>query len=350
MGCCKVCCIGTGVLILVIALIMSAIYVSQCVIGLGESVHVHVDSMHLTSHPTDNVLFGWEWLFGKPNDEISITISSGFCKATIEPRDIQENQVITFGENLTINTFFGRGFSFRLQELDSGFEGADDYSQPVYVAPHKLKAMREAFDNDVTDHIQLSYHVTVKGANIFQENKWLGFLAENLCINVLDFIAGPWTGKAFAVGKAVVFKSGDIARLYKAIEVPFKAGTLTKQTVFKSVLAYQLKAGAMAAVKRPLKRKMTEYVKEWVLSKTTLDETVNEIDEQIDDAVTQLKESAIYAVAGEEGVDIYRAIKEEIAEASRFLASLTDSLEFCLSEILPPSKDALYIVDITVSP
>ena len=337
-------------MILVMSLVMSCIYVSQCVIGLGESVHVHVDSLHLASHPTDNVLFGWEWLFGKPADEITVAISSGLCKASTEPRDIHEDDVITFSDNLTINTFFGQGFSFRLQEIDSGLEGDDDFSEPVYIAPHKLNAMREAFDNDVTDHIQLSYHVTVKGANIFQEVKLLGFLAENLCINVLDFIAGPWTGKALAVGKAIAFKSNDIAKLYKAISKPFKAGKLTKQTVYKAVLAYQLKAGAMASDKRPLKRKMTEYVKEWLLSKTTLDETINDINQQIDDAITGLKESAVYAAAGEDGVDLYQAINEEIAEASRFLASLTDSLEFCLSEILPPSKDALYIVDITVSP
>ena len=337
-------------MILLITLIVTCIYVSQCVTGTGDSVHVHVDSLHLASHPTDNVLFGWEWLFGKPADEISVAISSGWCKASTEPRDIHENDVITFGDDLAINTFLGQGFSFRLQEVDSGLEGSDDFSEPVYVAPHKLNAMREAFDHDITDHMQLSYHVTVKGANIFQEIKWLGFIANHLCINVLDFIAGPWTGKALAVGKAIVFKSGDIAKLYKAISVPFKAGTLTKETVFKAVLAYQLKAGLAASVKRPLKRKMAEHVKEWVLSKTTLDETIAEIDHQIDDAITEMKEGAVYAAAGEEGVNLYRAINEEIAEASRFLASLTDSLEFCLTEILPPSRNALYVVDITVSP
>ena len=72
--------------------------------------------------------------------------------------------------------------------------------------------------------------MAVKGGDIFQENRWFGFLAENLCINVLDFITGPWTSKA--IDKLVLFKSGDMARLYKTVKTQYQAGTLTKKSLF----------------------------------------------------------------------------------------------------------------------
>lgn len=329
-----------AVIVVAVGVTVLAIFINQCLVGAGDSVHVQVDSIHLSSHPTDNVLFGWESIFGKPSDEISVKIQSGFCKASNHPEEIKEGQTINFGSTLSINTFFHMGFSFWLEESDSFFEGSDDYSKTITVSGDKVDRMREAFDNGLTDNVKLDYAVTVKGANIFQENKWFGFIAENLCVSALDFLAGPWTSKA--VGKAILFKSGDMARLYKTVGKQFQQGMLTKKSLFKSLLAYQIRAGAKSAVLNPVLGNMNDLVKEWALNQTTLDEKINE-------TVTALKEGAIFAVAGQEGLDLYRDVNEELARWAGYMEKLTDSLEFCLSEVLPPSTDALYHVTLTVT-
>ena len=308
---------------------------------------MEVDSVHLSNHPTDNVLFGWEWLFGKPADEISVNIHSGMCSATTHPQDIQEDQTIKFWPALAINTFFGNGFSFRLEESDSGIEGKDDYSDPVHFKSYQLSDIRDAFDEGRVNYVQLSYAVTVKGANIFQENSWFGFIADNLCINVLDVIAGPWTGKT--IGKALLFRSGDMAKLYRAVKTQYKAGSLTKKSLFKALLTYQVKAGTKKAARKAATGLMTESVKQWALDKTQLDEKLNEISTALKDEVTEMKEDAVYAVSGEEGLNIYKEVNEEIAMLAGVMETVTDTLEFCLSEVWAPSTDALYYVNITIS-
>ena len=334
---------GGIICVLVVVLVgvpLLGIYINQCLVGAGDSLHVQVDSLQLLTHPTDNVFLGWESLFGKPADEISVKIYSGICAATNQPRDIQEGQKIKFGDSLSINTFFSTGFSFQLEEADSGFEGANDYSETISISADKLDKMREAFDNGLMDYIKLDYGVTVKGANIFQENRWFGFLAENLCVSALDFVTGPWTSKA--IGKAILFKSGDMAKLYKTVGKHYVKGDLTKGRLFKALLTYQIRAGSKAAVLNPAIRNMYELVKEWALSKTTLDE-------KLDETVTYLKEGAVFAVSGQEGLDLYREVNNEIEKWAGYMETLTDSLEFCLSEVLPPSRDALYHISLTVT-
>ena len=314
------------------------IWINQCIVGAGDSLHVQTDTIHLMSRPTDNVFLGWEWLWGKPTDEISLKLYSGICAATNHPKKIEEGQKLNF--DASINTFFGSGFAFQLEEFDSGFEGANDYSETIEVSADKLDKIREAFDNGIMNYVELDYTVTVKGANIFQENRWFGFLAENLCVSALDFVFGPWTSKVFA--KAIIFKSGDMAKLYNTVRKQYESKTITKASVFKSVLTYQLKSGAKMAVKKPLQRNMAELAREWALNQTLLDEAVEE-------TVTSLKESAVFAVSGKEGLDLYREVNAELDELANYLGRLTDKLEFCLSEVLPPSKDALYHVALTVT-
>lgn len=183
-------CVVVGILVGVPIL---SIWINQCIVGAGDSLHVEADTIHLLSAPTDNVLFGWEWLWGKPSDEISLKIYSGICIAANHPRKIQEGQKLNF--DLSINTFFDTGFSFQIEEFDSGFEGANDYSEIIEVSGDRLDKIREAFDNGIMNYVKLDYAVTVKGANIFQEHQWFGFLAENLCVSALDFVFGPRTSK-----------------------------------------------------------------------------------------------------------------------------------------------------------
>ena len=323
----KACCICMVGFLVLVMLPLTAVYVSQCTFGWGSSLHVEVDSVHLSNHPTDNVLFGWEWLFGKPADEISVNIHSGMCSATTHPQDIQEDQTIKFWPALAINTFFGNGFSFRLEESDSGIEGEDDYSDPVHFKSYQLSDIRDAFDEGRVNYVQLSYAVTVKGANIFQENSWFGFIADNLCINVLDLISGPWTGKT--IGKALRFGSSEMAKLYRTVKTQYKAGSLTKKSLFKALLTYQAETGTKKAAIMAEREAMNKMVQQWALDETELDKKLNEIS-------TVLKDEG-------------RELKEEIAEYAGVMETVTDTLEFCLSEVWPPSTNALYYVNITIS-
>ena len=189
--------------------------------------------------------------------------------------------------------------------------------------------MREAFDNGMAEYITLDYLVTVKGRNIFQENKWFGFLVENLCIGAMDFITGPWTSKLFKLGRTIVFKSGDIARLYNTVKLQYKSGLLTKKCIFKSLITYQIREGVKDGFFGPIKSHMKDFVKDWALNQTHLDEQIMAI------------------VKGDPGS--YAQLNNETDSRAGFLRGLTDKLEFCLSDILPPSRDALYHVDFAVT-
>lgn len=316
-----------------------SIWISQCIVGAGDSLHVEADTIHLLSTPTDNVLFGWEWLWGKPSDEISLKMVSGICAAANHPREIKENQKLNF--DLSINTFFDKGFSFQLEEFDLGFEGANDYSEIIEVSGDRLDNIREAFDNGIMNYVKLDYSMTVKGANIFQEHQWFGFLAENLCVSALDFVFGPRTSK---IAKTALLKSRDIAKLYKTIRYEHKIGTIKKGSAFKSMLTYELKYRAKNAVTvvEPFKDNMLDLMKGWALNQTMLDENVGEM-------TTSLIEGAVYAASGEEGLNLYREVNDELDKLSNYLERLTDKLEFCLSDVWPPSRDALYHVALTVT-
>ncbi|XP_038073711.1 uncharacterized protein LOC119741862 [Patiria miniata] len=333
-------CVSVVVGILIFGVVFG-LWVDQCQLGHGSSLNVRVNNVTLTTHPTDNVFLGWESLFGMPADEIAVNIhSAALCSASTKPRDIYEGQTLQFGDSLSINSFYTAGVSFWLTEADSFFEGADDLSQVIEIPSSQMDSMRETLDNGAADYIRLDYAVVVEGRNIFQENSWFGFLAENLCVSALDFVFGPWTSKA--VGKAALLKSGDMAKLYKTVKLEHKAGTLTKKSLYKALITYQFRAGAKSAVINPAISNGNEMVKEWAMDQTMLDE-------QIRDTVTYLKEKAVFTATGQEGLDIYRAVNEEIDKWAGYLDTLTDSLEFCLAEVLPPSQDALYHVSLTVT-
>lgn len=319
--------VGVAALIFV-GIPLGSIYLNQCTFGCGNSLHVRVGSIRLLTHPTDNVLFGWEWLFGRPSDEISIVISSGWCSARSQRAQKIKEGEITYPD-VDINTFFHYGFTFRLEERDGGLEGSNDYSEFVNVPEEKMSSMREAFENGLAEYITLDYLVTVKGRNIFQEIRWFGFLAENLCIDAMDFITGPWTSKLFKLGRTVVFKAGDIAKLYNTVKLQYKNGLLTKKSIFKSLITYQIREGLKDGFFKPLKSHMKDLVKDWALNQTHLDEQILAI------------------VKGDSSS--YGQLNGEIDSSAGFLGKLTDKLEFCLSDILPPSRYALYHVNFAVT-
>ena len=319
--------VGVAVLIFV-GIPLGSIYLNQCIFGCGDSLHMRVGSIRLLTHPTDNVLFGWEWLFGRPSDEISIVIASGWCSArSRHAQKIKEGE-ITYPD-VEINTFFHHGLTFRLEERDGGLEGRNDYSEYVNVPDEKMTSIREAFDNGLAEYINLDYLVTVKGRNIFQENRWFGFLAENLCIDAMSFLTGPLTSKLFKFGKTIIFKAGDIAKLYRTVKLQYKSGLITKKSIFKSLITYQIREGLKDGFIGPIKSHVKDFIKDWALNQTHLDEQIKAI------------------IKGNPGA--YVELSSEIDTRAGFLGSLTDKLEFCLADILPPSRDALYHVNFAVT-
>ena len=316
------------ILLILVGIPVGSIYLNQCVFGCGDSLHFRVGSIRLLTHPTDNVLFGWEWLFGKPSDEITIVISSGMCSARSRHwQKIKEGEVKY--PDVEINTYFHYGLTFRLEEKDGGLEGRDDYSEYVNVPEEKMASMREAFDNGLAEYINLDYLVTVKGRNFFQENRWFGFLAENICIGTMDFITGPWASKLFKFGKTLLFKASDIAKLYKTVKLQYKSGLITKKSIFKSLIIFQIKEGLKDGFIKPLKSHVFNYIKDLALNQTHLDEQ-------------------IMAIVNGNSIE-YGGLDLELDKRAGFLGGLTDKLEFCLSDILPPSRDALYHVNFAVT-
>ena len=349
-----VCTTIVGIVILaIIGIPIIGVYVNQCQLGYGDSLHVQVVNVTLNTKPTDNVAFGAEWLFGKPADEISVHLQSGMCKNSNPPRDIQERQTIRFYDTLTINTFFRKGFTFWLEEADSWFEGSDDISEETHVTSSQLDIIRHAFDTGAMDMVEIDHLVTVEGKNIFQEHTWFGFLAENLCISALDFVTGPWGTRALlstagkSVGKkgptAFLLNDKDIAKIYNKVKDQHKSGALTKSSIFKAVVTYQVREGAKHSVKGPLKSNAIDLISEWALDQTMLDE-------EIKDFVHTMTEQGIYEATGQDGLEIYNAVNEEMAMWGGYMATITDSLEFCLSEVIPDARDAVYSVRMTILP
>ena len=319
-----------GVLALIlVGITIGSIYLNQCTFGCGDSMRVRVQSIGLLTHPTDNVLFGWEWLFGRPADEIVIMLGSGWCNTkSDQEHSLKEGEIIRYPD-VGINTFYQKGFSFRLEEKDSGLEGRDDYSKFVHVSDEKMANIRETFDNGLAEHINLDFLVTVKGQNIFQEQRWFGFLAENLCISAMDFLTGPFTSKLFKFGSKLIFNARDIAKLYNVVKIQYKSGQLTKKSIFKSLIIYQIREGLKDGFLGPIKSHLLEFIKDLALNQTHLEEQIKAI------------------VNGDLGT--YGQLYNELDTRASFVGSLTDKLEFCLSDILPPSRDALYYVNFAVT-
>jgi|LakMenEpi03Aug12_release.lakeMendotaPanAssembly.Ray.scaffolds.fasta_scaffold1927747_2 hypothetical protein len=70
--------------------------------------------------------------------------------------------------------------------------GKDDGGK-YEISKDQLARFREAIDNGLVDHIDIKARITVKGGDVFTENKLLGFISKNLCVSALDFATGPWT-------------------------------------------------------------------------------------------------------------------------------------------------------------
>ena len=80
------------------------------------------------------------------------------------------------------------------------------------------------------------------------------------------------------------------------------------------------------------------------------------LDEKIYETVTMLKDiyrvkryAHAYPVSSQEILSTYKEVHQEISKWAGYIERITDSLEFCLSEVWPPSQDALYYVNVTVS-
>ncbi|XP_057312630.1 uncharacterized protein LOC130654117 [Hydractinia symbiolongicarpus] len=326
------CVLGT-LLLLTIGFTFLGLYVDQCVLGKGNSLKVQINSISLKSRPTDNVFLGWESLFGKPADEILAHLKSGFiCYKKTEPRSIKQHETLNYGEELSINTFYKSGFEFWLQESDGGFEGKDDVSKKYTVSSDQLDQVRKAFKHGITENVKLDYTVVVHGANIFQENKWFGFIAKNLCISALDFVSGPAARIGRKVARKTILKSSKMARLYSTVKSQYKGRTITKKKLYKAMLAYQYSEGSQALDAMGVNARFV--IKKWALSETTLRNEMRK---------------TVYATTGKDGLNTYQRLNSELDTWSGYMESLTDSMEFCLSEIIPKARKALYHVHVTIT-
>ena len=327
------------------------------------SLRINLEKVTLTSRPTDNVFLGWESLFGKPADEIVANLESKRCYARSKVREIKQGMTLYYYNSLFLKSFRAEPIKFWLSEEDGGLEGKNDLSQLITIPRRKMDAIRNYLNDDRNGWFELDYLVTVKGQNIFQEHKWFGFIAGNLCINVLDFVTGPWTGPGFTLLRKVSrktigrFRSGQITQLYKTIKRPYAIGSRfnkkqLKQKFFKAVMTYQFREGLKSLVKgagRRAKKNMQDEVKAWVLNETGINEMKREIRMLIEEAVKE----GIYAVGGrtllEKTLKIYNTVTKQLDKFGAWFQKITDAFEFCLSDILPPARDAAYHVYFTVN-
>ena len=170
----------------------------------SSSLEIKLEKLTLKSAPTDNVFLGWEFLFGTPADEIVANLESKKCYTRSKAREIKQGQTLSFGNSVTLKSFREEPIKFWLTEEDGGFGGKNDLSELVTISKERMDIMREFLNNNPDSYYELDEAVTVQGQNIFKENVWFGFIADNLCINVLDIALGPWTGigKKLAIAAA----------------------------------------------------------------------------------------------------------------------------------------------------
>jgi hypothetical protein len=108
---------------------LSGAFQDQCVTGNG-ALRVHIDSIHLTSEPTDSSWFN-------THDEIQVKMGSGVTTAApICQYTMEEDEHYSMGEGdrilphgVEVNSFYDWPITVQLVEKDSGLTGEDDTSK-----------------------------------------------------------------------------------------------------------------------------------------------------------------------------------------------------------------------------
>lgn len=166
----------------------------------SSSLEIRLEKLTLKSEPTDVILFGWEFLFGAPADEIVANLESKKCYTRSKTKEIKEGQTLYFGDSVTLKSFREEPIKFWLTEQDAG---KNDLSELVTISKERMDVMREFLNNNPGSYWELDESVTVEGRDIYDDYHWFGFVASNLCINFLDIALGPWTG----IGKKLAMTS-----------------------------------------------------------------------------------------------------------------------------------------------
>ncbi len=154
----------------------------------SSSLEIKLEKLTLKTAPTDHAFFG------TPADEIVANLESKKCYTRSKMKEIKQGQTLYFRHPVTLKSFREEPIKFWLTEEDGGFEGKNDFSELATISKERMDIMREFLNNNPDGYYELDEAVTVKGQNIFEDHVWFGFLADNLCINVLDIALGPWTG------------------------------------------------------------------------------------------------------------------------------------------------------------
>lgn len=205
--CCVFACFGVpellGVALFVVIVLgvicgVSGIYQDQCVTGNG-ALRVHVDSIHLLTKPTDSSLFN-------THDEILIVMKSGvtndapICQYAVSEDKhysmAKGDRILTKG--VEVNSFYDWPIHIQLVELDSGLTGDDDKSNMYTFSSNQLAHLRYAIHHGYITKYKIIRTLTVKGGNVFTENKIMGLIAPLLCISVFDLVSGASKYKAVA--------------------------------------------------------------------------------------------------------------------------------------------------------
>lgn len=205
--------IGEGIALFIFFIsILSGVYHDQCVAGNG-ALTVHIDAIRLVSQATDSSWFD-------SSDEVQIFMGSGvtpdapMCKYAPENREdfysMSEGQRHVV-EHVKMNSFYDWPIYIKLVELDSGLLGADDESEMYKISSKQLAHIRYAIHQGYIKKYKLSRVLTVKGGNIFSENKVLGLIAPLLCVSVFDVFPG--------IGQTVTraIDSTRVGRAYHAV-------------------------------------------------------------------------------------------------------------------------------------
>ncbi len=132
--------------------------------------------------------------------------------------------------------------------------------------------------------------------------------------------------------------------MYDTIKKEHAAGTLTKRKFFKAVMTYEFREAFK------LKNVLKSGVK---TSSNNIGEGVKELafgdlQAQIKAMIDEAVQKGIYELLGAQARDIYIEVNKALDQFSSLMEKVTSALEFCLSDIYPPGRDALYHAYFTV--
>jgi len=232
----------------------------------------------------------------------------------------------------------------------------DDLSEPYSISSKQLAVFRRQLTSGVMSHVDIDHTFLVKGGSVWTENRLLGFAAGFLCVNAVDFVLGPWTSKLFKAGK-LALNAKKVAKTYKGVHKAYEAGKLTKKSIGKQLLAYQLREGAKRSITEPAKDALKEDALMYLKDQTSVDEYLSQTlscwdaqkEEWYEEGKDYLSEQGEVGNVAVNMLEIGEAVHEELDNLANAFAELSDAMEFCLTDIGGGNVDAPYHLEMTLT-